>query len=44
MSLFDQPNVERKNCVCSKEYKKLLEMCIVKHVEMKSVFTFQPIK
>ena len=24
--------------------QKLLEMCIVQHVEMKSVFTFQPIK
>ena len=26
------------------KYKRLLEMCIVQHVEMKSVFTFQPIK
>ena len=25
-------------------YERLLEMCIVKHVEMESVFTFQPKK
>ena len=26
------------------EYKKLLEMCIVRHVELNSVFTFQTTK
>ena len=40
---FNQPNIERKNCVV-RTTSKLLEMCIVPHVEMKSVFTFQPIK
>ena len=25
-------------------YERLSEMCIVQHVEMKSVFSFQPIK
>ena len=44
MSHFNQPNIERKNCVWTTKYKKLLEMCIVQHVEVKSVFTFQPIK
>ena len=44
MSRFNQPNMERKNCVWITKYKKLLEMCIVPHVETKSVFTFQPIK
>ena len=44
MSHFNQPNIERKNCVRTTKYKSLLEMCIVQHVEMKSVFTFQPIK
>ena len=44
MSHFNQPNIERKNCVWTTKYKRLLEMCIVQHVEMKSVFTFQPIK
>ena len=44
MSLFSQPNMERKICVWITKYEKLLERCIVQHVEMKSVFTFQPIK
>ena len=44
MSYFNQPNIERKNCVWTTKYKRLLEMCIVQHVEMKSVLTFQPIK
>ena len=44
MSRFNQPNMERKNCVWITKYKKLLEMCIAQHVEMKNVFTFQPIK
>ena len=39
-----QPNKERKNSVWTTKYKRLLEMCTVQHVEMKSVFTFQPIK
>ena len=42
MSHFNQPNIERKNCVWTTS--RLLEMCIVQHVEMKSVFTFQPKK
>ena len=40
-SHFNQANIERKNCVWTTS--RLLEMCIVEHVEMKSVFTFQPI-
>ena len=43
MSHFNEPNIERKNCVATIKYKTLLEMCIVQHVEMKSVFIFQPI-
>ena len=42
MSHFNLPNVERKNCVWTTKYKRLLDMCIVPHAEMKSVFTFQP--
>ena len=41
---FNQPNMERKNCVWTLKYEKLSEMCIVQHVEMKSVFTSHPIK
>ena len=44
MSHFSQPNLERKNCAWTTKYERLSEMCIVQHVEMKSVFTFQPIK
>ena len=44
MSHFNQPNWERKNCASTTKCKRLLEMCIVQHVEMKSVFTPQPIK
>ena len=44
MSHFNQPNIERKNYVWTTKYKRLSEMCIVQHVEMKNVFTFQPIK
>ena len=44
MSHFNQPNIERKNCVRTTKYRRLLEMCTVQHVETKSVFTFQPIK
>ena len=44
MSYFNQPNKEKKSCVWTAKYKRLLEMCIVQHVEIKSVFTFQPIK
>ena len=40
MFQFNQPNIERKNCVWTTS--RLLEMCIVQHVQ--SVFTFQPIK
>ena len=41
MSHFIQPNIERKNCVWTTKYPRLLEMCIVQHEEMKSVFKFQ---
>ena len=44
MSHFNQPNIERKNCLWTIKYESLSEICIVRHVEMKSVFTFQPIK
>ena len=44
MSHFNQPYVERKNCVWTTKYKRLSEMCIVQLVEMKSVFTIQAIK
>ena len=44
MFQFNQPNIERKNCVWTKKHKRLLEMCIVQHVELKNVFLFQPIK
>ena len=44
MSHFNQPNLERKNCLWTTKYKKVLEMCIVQDVETKSVFTFQPKK
>ena len=44
MSHFNQPNMERKNCVWTTKYERLSEMCIVPNVETKSVFTFQPIK
>ena len=43
-SLFNQPNIERKNCAWITMYEKLPEMCIVQHVEMKSVFTIQLMK
>ena len=41
-SHFNQPKIERKNYVWTTS--RLSDMCIVQHVEMKSVFTFQPIK
>ena len=44
MSHFNQPNMERKNCVLTTKCEKLSGMCIVQHVGMKSVFTFQPMK
>ena len=43
-SHFHQPNIERKNCVWTTKYKRLLAMCTVHHVETKGVFTFQPMK
>ena len=42
MFLFNKTNIERKNCVWTTS--RLLGMCIVQIVEMKSVSTFQPIK
>ena len=44
MSHFNQPNIERRNCLWTTKYERLSEMYIVQHVEVKSVFTFQPIK
>ena len=44
MPTFNQPNIERKNCVWTTKCNSLLEMCIVQQVERQSVFTFQPIK
>ena len=44
MSHFNQPNIERKNSVWTTKYKRVLEMCIIQHVEMKKVFTFQQTK
>ena len=44
MSHFNQRNEERKNCMWTTKYGRLSEMSIVHHAEMKSVFTFQPIK
>ena len=44
LSHLNQSNTERKNCVRTTKYERLLEMCIVQHVEMKSKFTFQPMK
>ena len=41
---FNQLNLERKTSVWTKKYERLSEMCIIQHVEMKSVFTFQRIK
>ena len=43
-SHLNQPNIESKNCAWIRKYEKLSEMCIVPHVETKSVFTFQPRK
>ena len=43
MPHFNLPNLE-KNCVWTTKYKRLLEMYFVQHVEIKSVFTFQPKK
>ena len=44
MSHLNQPNIEKRICVWITKYKRYLEKCIVQHVEMKSVFTFQPKK
>ena len=44
MSHFNQPNLERKNCLWATKYERLSEMCIVQHVEIKRVFTFQRLK
>ena len=44
MSHFNQPKIERKNCVWTTKYQRLLEVSNVQHVEMKSVLTFQPTK
>ena len=44
MSHFNQPNKERKNCVWTTKYERISEVCIVQLVELKNVFTFQPLK
>ena len=41
---FNQPKMARKNFAWITKYEKLSEICIVQHVEKKSVFTFQPKK
>ena len=41
---FNQLNIKRKNCVWTTKSKSLLEKCILHHVEVKIVSTFQPIK
>ena len=41
---FQSTNIGRKNFAWTTKCKRLLEMCIAQQVEMKSVFTFQPIK
>ena len=38
MSHFNQPNIEEKNCLWTTMYKRLLEMCIVHHVEKKCFY------
>ena len=43
MSHFNQPNIERKNCVWTTKCKRLLEVCFVQHVETRIVFTIEPI-
>ena len=40
MSHFNQPNKERKICVCTTKYERLLKICIVQHVEMKMCLRF----
>ena len=44
MSQFNQRNKKRMNFVWITKYKILLELCIVKHVALKKVFTFQTTK
>ena len=44
MSHFNQPNLERKNCVWTTKYKRLLAIGIVQNVGTKNVCTFQPMK
>ena len=41
---FQPTKYKKKNSVRTTKYKRLLKMCFVQHVEMKSVFTFQPSK
>ena len=41
LSHFNQPNIERKIGEWTMRYKRLLEMCNVQQIEMKSVFTVQ---
>ena len=44
MTHSNQPNIETKSFVRTTKYNRLLDMCIVQHVELKSVFLFQPWK
>ena len=44
MSNFNQANIERKNCVWTTKYERVSEMCIFQQLELKSVFTFRPMK
>ena len=44
MSFFNQPSIANMNFKWTTKHESLLELCIVQYVEMKRVFTFQPIK
>ena len=44
MNQFIQPNIKRKYCVWRTKYNRLLEVCIVQHVELKRVFRLQTLK
>ena len=44
MSHFNQPEIERRNCVRTTKYKRILEKYFVQLVEMKVFITLQPTK
>ena len=41
---FETTKYRKKEMCVDEKYERLSEMCIVQHVETKSVFTFQPMK